>query len=215
MASTPQQSSNPATIPTAMPPSIRGILAPAAGTVTTSCADTSPVTDPSSSSSSTPTGSRLYFAYGSNLSTTQMASRCPGARPLHLAWLGGWRFIINTRGVANIVPDDSDAFTTAASNRPVTTGSEGSSPGVYGILYEIDADDEESLDLCEGVPFVYEKVEMGVCIAPLRGEGAEKQFGVRLLLLGLRLGGGPPWRWCMWTLGGRRRAGRGGSMSTA
>lgn len=29
--------------------------------------------------------------------------------------------------------------------------------GVYGVLYRLDPEDEETLDDCEGVPFAYEK----------------------------------------------------------
>ena len=46
----------------------------------------------------------LYFAYGSNMLARQMAARCPGARPVGRAELGGWRFHITTRGTANIIP---------------------------------------------------------------------------------------------------------------
>lgn len=46
----------------------------------------------------------LYFAYGSNMSPRQMQSRCPGARPAGRAVLRDWRFMISTRGGANIVP---------------------------------------------------------------------------------------------------------------
>jgi gamma-glutamylcyclotransferase len=112
--------------------------------------------------------SRLYFAYGSNLSTTQMAYRCPGARPLHLGWVSGWKFIINARGVANIVPD------------PVLDPSTGkNNPGVFGVVYEIDDEDEDSLDLCEGVPDVYEKVEMMVWMRRQGGgvEGLNREQG--------------------------------------
>ncbi|KAJ9143569.1 hypothetical protein NKR19_g6816 [Coniochaeta hoffmannii] len=150
MSSTPQQPTNPTT-----------------ETATSSGTSTTPRTN--GPPCSAPPASRLYFAYGSNLSTTQMASRCPDARPLHLARLPGWRFIINTRGVANIVPEDPG---------PAPAGScDQEEGGVYGILYEIGAEDEESLDLCEGVPFVYEKVEMLVWVEPLKGGGAEGSVG--------------------------------------
>lgn len=46
----------------------------------------------------------LYFAYGSNMSSAQMAARCPGARPDGGAELADWRFLINNRGVATIAP---------------------------------------------------------------------------------------------------------------
>ena len=47
----------------------------------------------------------LYFAYGSNMDRRQMARRCPGATVLGTITLDGWRFSINQRGVANILPD--------------------------------------------------------------------------------------------------------------
>ncbi|MEZ5924874.1 MAG: gamma-glutamylcyclotransferase family protein [Hyphomicrobiaceae bacterium] len=47
----------------------------------------------------------LYFAYGSNMSPTQMRARCPGARPAGVGELVGWRFMITTRGTANIRPE--------------------------------------------------------------------------------------------------------------
>ena len=46
----------------------------------------------------------LYFAYGSNMSRTGMAARCPDARALGVAVLDGWRFIIGADGYASIVP---------------------------------------------------------------------------------------------------------------
>lgn len=44
-----------------------------------------------------------YFAYGSNLRDAQMAARCPDSRKIGLARLRGYRWIITTRGYANIV----------------------------------------------------------------------------------------------------------------
>src|SRR5262249_33927702 len=46
----------------------------------------------------------LHFAYGSNMSRAAMSVRCPGARALGLASVGGWRFIIGADGYASIVP---------------------------------------------------------------------------------------------------------------
>jgi len=45
----------------------------------------------------------LYFAYGSNMSPSQMARRCPGARLIGPATLEDWRLIITVRGSANII----------------------------------------------------------------------------------------------------------------
>ncbi|KAF3057118.1 putative aig2 family protein [Daldinia childiae] len=81
----------------------------------------------------------LYFAYGSNLSSVQMRKRCPKSKPIGLAYLSGWRWIINERGYANIVEDRSK------------TG------GIYGIIYRLHPDDEECLDINEGVPWAYER----------------------------------------------------------
>ena len=79
----------------------------------------------------------LYFAFGSNLSTAQMHRRCPASTALGLGELKGWRWIINKRGYANVVP--------------------GSTSTVYGLLYRLPSDDEATLDLCEGVPWAYDK----------------------------------------------------------
>ena len=49
--------------------------------------------------------SHLYFAYGSNMWQAQMRTRCPQSLLLGPATLHGYRWIINTRGYANIVAD--------------------------------------------------------------------------------------------------------------
>ncbi len=72
-----------------------------------------------------------YFAYGSNMADGQMAKRCPDARKLGRARLAGYRWIISTRGYANVVE----------------------SPGaeVEGVLFEISVSDERALDRYEAV----------------------------------------------------------------
>lgn len=72
-----------------------------------------------------------YFAYGSNLLTDQMTSRCPGAHSMGLAELAGWQFRIGERGVATIIQTE--------------TGS------VWGGLWGIPADQVSALDRAEGV----------------------------------------------------------------
>lgn len=74
---------------------------------------------------------KAYFAYGSNLSVAQMASRCPGAKPLGRATLPGWRWLIMSRGYASITPDAGSA--------------------VEGLLWVITESDERRLDEYEGV----------------------------------------------------------------
>jgi cation transport regulator ChaC len=73
----------------------------------------------------------FYFAYGSNLWLQQMAARCPGHQKIGTGRLTGWRWIITTRGYANIV-ESKDEY-------------------VLGVVYELTAADEISLDRYEGV----------------------------------------------------------------
>lgn len=75
--------------------------------------------------------SRLYFAYGSNMDSGQMGFRCPGSELIGTAKLAGYRFRINTRGVATVVPDENGE--------------------VLGLLWRISDSDEVSLDRYEGV----------------------------------------------------------------
>ena len=86
----------------------------------------------------------LYFGYGSNLWREQMAMRCPTSQYLGVGRLQGYRWIINTRGYANVVVSSDDV------HGP-------SSDEVYGLVYSLEPSDEHSLDRNEGVPFVYAK----------------------------------------------------------
>jgi gamma-glutamylcyclotransferase (GGCT)/AIG2-like uncharacterized protein YtfP len=74
---------------------------------------------------------KYYFAYGSNMAGTQMFQRCPGCRTLGRAQLQGYRWIISTRGFANIIRSENEV--------------------VEGVLYAISAADEAALDEHEGV----------------------------------------------------------------
>ena len=85
-----------------------------------------------------------YFAYGSNLWTAQMRSRCPSATPLGTASLEDWTVCYNKPSVdgsakLNLVP--------AKHYR------------IEGVLYEIDDDDREALDAAEPG---YEPIEVSV-----------------------------------------------------
>ncbi|KAI3322946.1 hypothetical protein HD806DRAFT_523166 [Xylariaceae sp. AK1471] len=112
----------------------------------------------------------LYFAYGSNLSTTQMQQRCPLSTPIGLAHLGGWTWIINERGYANIVENghhqDQHPATDGAADQNEShdgdTSWDGKSeitpgPGVYGLVYRLHPLDEATLNEYEGVPDAYER----------------------------------------------------------
>lgn len=98
-----------------------------------------------------PTGSVLYFAYGSNMQTATFSGRrgiaFRRARPARVA---GWRLVFDKppflpvgEGFASIVPD------------PVAA--------VIGVLYEITAADLEHVDLTEGVLIGhYRRIEVAV-----------------------------------------------------
>ncbi len=72
-----------------------------------------------------------YFAYGSNLMVNQMKERCPDNTLIGPAIINGFKWFINRRGFANIMPSKDDF--------------------VEGIVYKISENDEYNLDLKEGV----------------------------------------------------------------
>ena len=71
-----------------------------------------------------------YFAYGSNMSTTQMSKRCPKAIKIGVATLTGYEFMINERGYAGVI------------EKPDTL--------MIGVLWTISNEDKAALDVCEG-----------------------------------------------------------------
>ncbi|KAF9644759.1 hypothetical protein BDM02DRAFT_3190294 [Thelephora ganbajun] len=83
-----------------------------------------------------------YFGYGSNLWLAQMAIRCPQSKVVGLGILRGWKWFINGRGYANIVPSPEDP--------------------VYGMVYELIPSDVASLDHHEEVPQIYTKKTMEI-----------------------------------------------------
>lgn len=88
-------------------------------------------------------GRPWYFAYGSNLSRTQMRRRCPASRPAGVAVLRGYRLAFTRYssawegGVADVVRDE-----------------EGS---VWGLLYAVTASDLPRLDHYEAYPHGYDR----------------------------------------------------------
>ncbi|KAJ7685424.1 Butirosin biosynthesis, BtrG-like protein [Mycena polygramma] len=103
----------------------------------------------------------LYFGYGSNLWKEQMDTRCPENKFLGTARLPDWRWIINGRGYANIVP-----------------GSVGDE--VWAFVYELSPTDEELLDGYEGVPTSYVKQTIWVEYFGKTGHG-EVRHGKRMV----------------------------------
>jgi len=87
----------------------------------------------------------LYFGYGSNLWLAQMARRCPTSVYRGIARLPAYRWIINSRGYANVVHTSPADY-------------------VYGLVFALQSEDEASLDVNEGVPFAYEKAYLAVDI---------------------------------------------------
>lgn len=134
----------------------------------------------------------LYFAYGPTMSSAAMLHHCPGAVPVALAYLPGWRWFVNPRSQASIAPllpsalDTYHATRTAAtssspysSSSSRTSGSDSSAAaaaaaaaaqkeilrgedGVYGILYLLPERDEAALDIIEGVGEGFDKAVLEV-----------------------------------------------------
>lgn len=90
-----------------------------------------------------------------------MAQRCPSSRYLGVALLRDWRWIINGRGYANVVPAPGDV--------------------VYGLAYGLSGADEARLDAYEGVPDAYGKevMEVEVWAGGGRAPGREEEGVVR------------------------------------
>lgn len=87
----------------------------------------------------------LYFAFGSNLWLDQMARRCPGSDYIGRAILTDYKWQINQRGYANVIPYAGSC--------------------VHGLVYRINARDEAQLDRNEGVSSgAYEKVYLDVLL---------------------------------------------------
>ena len=83
---------------------------------------------------------KLYFAYGMNTNTEEMAYRCPTAVPLGKAILPGYRF--EFKSFATIVPSPKEQ--------------------VEGVLWTITDTDESALDVLEGYPEFYDKKTVSV-----------------------------------------------------
>ena len=75
-----------------------------------------------------------YFAYGMNTNLDSMAQRCPGARCLGAGYLEGYRFVFRQHADVELGNPDDD---------------------VQGVVWMIDDDHLNSLDMFEGFPNYY------------------------------------------------------------
>ena len=96
--------------------------------------------------------SRYYFAYASNLDSTQMERRCPGSSYRGKAFLQKHRLAFTHPsstwggGSADILEDQD-------------------TPGVWGAVYEMTADDWKRMDEAEGT--AYKRIKLTVLEAGL------------------------------------------------
>ncbi|KAK2801825.1 hypothetical protein FQN50_007570 [Emmonsiellopsis sp. PD_5] len=130
-----------------------------------------PAITTTTSTSSSHRAKHLYFAYGSNLSHSQMRQRCPfdpsiSSKPLAIARLDGWKWIICERGYANVLApkriiassgvgagilQESDNNHETGNNSAEERGREQEQDVVYGVLYNMTPADEAVLDRYEGI----------------------------------------------------------------
>ena len=82
----------------------------------------------------------LHFAYGSNMSRVMMRSHAPEAKPLGVATLQGFRFLIMADGYASVERAVSDT--------------------VYGVLWRITPRDRVTLDAWENIGAGLYRAEM-------------------------------------------------------
>lgn len=80
----------------------------------------------------------LYFAYGSNLNMVQMKRRCPDSIPVSKVKLMDYKLMFNR--VADIIESKGDI--------------------VEGAVYEVSARDLKNLDIYEGYPRLYKRIDI-------------------------------------------------------
>lgn len=87
-----------------------------------------------------------YIAYGSNMSVEQMAHRCPGAQIVGTGKIEGYNLLFRGRPYSAVAT--------------VEKGSENAKVPV--LVWEIDKYHERALDIYEGFPTLYTKVNIPV-----------------------------------------------------
>jgi len=84
--------------------------------------------------------SKLYFAYGSNLNIVQMKRRCPDSEIVSKVKLKGYKLTFNR--VADIIETPRGI--------------------VHGAIYEVSDADIRNLDVYEGYPSLYKRIDVEV-----------------------------------------------------
>ena len=87
----------------------------------------------------------LYFAYGSNLDLEQMAQRCPDAEIVGPVRLENYELRFRGSGFATVAPKKGSV--------------------VYGLVWKLTPNCEQSLDRYEGYPHFYCKTELELPLA--------------------------------------------------
>ncbi|KAL3425719.1 AIG2 family protein [Phlyctema vagabunda] len=118
----------------------------------------------------------FYFGYGSNLSPTYMALRCPSSIYLCPAFLEGYTWIIGVNGYATIhssSPLTNQSQDEGEREKQIEKDEEdrAGSRGVWGSLYSLTAADVAILDAQENVPFSYQKSYVSVAMVSGAGAG--------------------------------------------
>lgn len=93
---------------------------------------------------------KYYFAYGSNLNVKQMDFRCPGAKRIGTALLKNWQLSFNGK--------DGEGYLTIepAKGKSVPIG-----------VWQVNEENELSLDRYEGYPSFYFKEEMDLMVSDM------------------------------------------------
>ncbi|HEY3047879.1 MAG TPA: gamma-glutamylcyclotransferase family protein [Polaromonas sp.] len=92
-----------------------------------------------------------YFAYGSNMLTARLRERVPSARPVDVAQLRGHSLVWNKRS-----RDGSGKCSVIASGREEDV--------VWGVLFELEAQEKGALDRVEGLGCGYDEGTVEVMV---------------------------------------------------
>ena len=125
----------------------------------------------------------LYFAYGSNLDLEQMAQRCPDAEIVGPVRLENYELRFRGSGFATVAPKKGSV--------------------VYGLVWKLTPNCEQSLDRYEGYPRFYRRdyVQTGEIFDALTGRVVSSSASAMIYLMQpghpLGLPSGVYWQTCL------------------